>query len=157
MPENEEPRGGSRAGVRPRPSKQEAQPPVSTSIARTVTLTLEEFGRTLLEAQAVTFEVPPAAIVRQGALYFLAERGSERTATKIPHFGSSEPTPGAEGLDLVVTLDEADWVALEEEAERQQASLERLLVHTTLLLLADLESGRVAARILGEEKDGKEL
>jgi hypothetical protein len=153
MPENEEPRGGSRSGVRHRPSTQE--PPVSTSLVREVTLTLEEFGRNLLEGQAKALGVPPAAIVSEGALYFLAERGSERAATKIPRFGS-EPTPGGERLDLAVTLDAADWVALEEEAERQQAPLERLMMHATLLLLADLESGRVAARIVSENEDEKE-
>jgi hypothetical protein len=157
MPEDEEPRGGSRPGVRQRPSKQEeAQPPVSTSVVRNVTLTLEEFGRTLLEAQARTFKVPPAAIVRQGALYFLSERGSERTATKIPRF-ASERTQGGEELELAVTLDEADWAALEEEAKRQHVSLERLLVHAALLLLADLETRPVMARILDEDEDEKEL
>jgi hypothetical protein len=136
MPEDGEPRG-SRPEVRPRPSKpEEAHPPVSTSVVRKVTLTLEEFGRTLLEAQARAREVPPATIVRRGALYFLAERGSERTATKIPRF-ASEPTQGGEELELAITLDEADWAALEEEAKRQHVSLERLLVHGALLLLAE--------------------
>jgi hypothetical protein len=153
MPQNEEPRGGSRPGVRHRSSKQE--PPVSTSLVRKVTLTLEEFGRNLLDAQAKALGVAPAAIVSEGALYFLAERGSERAATKIPRFGS-EPTPGGERLDLAVTLDAADWVALEEEAERQQASLERLMVHATLLLLADLESGRVPAMMLGQNESEEE-
>jgi hypothetical protein len=122
------------------------------SLVRNVTLSLEEFGRSLVEGQARALNVPPAAIVRQGALYFLGERGSDRTATKVPRF-ACETASGDEELELAVTLDEADWVALEEEAERQDVSLERLLVHAALLLLADLESGRVAARILEDEEE----
>jgi len=127
---------------------------VSTSATRKLTLALDEFGRTSLEAQARALDVPPAAIVSQAALYLLAELGSERAATKVPRFARGAQPTGAEELELTVVLDPSDWRALEREAERQQVSLERLLVHAALLLLADLDSGRVAMRILEDgEKD----
>jgi hypothetical protein len=125
---------------------------VSTSATRKITLALDEFGRTSLEAQARALDVPAAAIVSQAALYFLAELASERAATKVPRFARGAP-PGPEELEVAVALDPTDWRALEREAERQQVSLERLLVHAALLLIADVDSGRVAMRILEDEEN----
>jgi hypothetical protein len=128
---------------------------VSTSATRNLTLALDEFGRTSLEGQARALDVPAAAIVSQAALYFLAELGRERAATKVPRF-AREAAPGGERLELTVALDPTDWRALEREAELQHVTLERLLVHAALLLLADLDSGRVAVRILEEEEEEEE-
>jgi hypothetical protein len=53
-------------------------------------------------------------------------------------------------LKRAVTLDFDDfgWSALREEAERQGVTLEELLEHAALYYLSDLDSGRVAAKIL---------
>jgi hypothetical protein len=45
-------------------------------------------------------------------------------------------------------FDEFGWTALQEEAERQGVSIEELLEHAALYYLSDLDSGRVAAKIL---------
>jgi hypothetical protein len=123
---------------------------VSTPATRQLTLALDEFGQTSLEAQADALELPPAGLVRQAALYLLAERGSGRPAVKIPRFAREQSNEAAH-VELALELDEADWRALEHEAEEQHVALERLLVHATLLLLADLDSGRIAVRILEDE------
>ena len=125
---------------------------MSTSATRNISLTLDQFGRASLETQARSLGVPLAGVVRQAALYFLAERGSDRAARRIPRFAREQPA-GADGMELALALDEADWLALADEAEEQHVTLERLLVHALFLLLADLESGRVAVRILEDDEE----
>ena len=114
-------------------------------------LPLDEFGQASLGSQARALGAPPPGIVRQAALHFLAGRGRGRIARKVPQFARDHGRAAA--IELTLDLEEADWLALEEEAERQEVSLEQLLVHATLLLLADLDSGRVAISILDEGQD----
>jgi hypothetical protein len=123
-------------------------------VRREVTLSLEQFGHTALEARAVDFDVPVSALVRQAALYYLAVRGSERTALRIPRF--AREAQGEHRMELEVELDEADWSALEVEAVHQRVPIERLLEHAVLLFLADIDSGRVAARILDDDDEDQD-
>jgi hypothetical protein len=51
-------------------------------------------------------------------------------------------------------FDQFGWASLSQEAERQGVSREELLKHAAMYYLADLDSGRVAARILrGVERE----
>ena len=121
-------------------------------VRREVTLTLEEFGRTSLETRGRTLDVPVSALVRQAALYYLAVRGSDRSAIRIPRFARERGKHVGNGrLDVTLELDEADWSALEVEAVHERVELERLIEHAALLFLADLESGRAAVRIAEED------
>ena len=49
-------------------------------------------------------------------------------------------------------MDDATWQRFKAEAEAQDVPVERLLEHAALYFVADLNSGRVTARIL--EDDG---
>jgi hypothetical protein len=120
-------------------------------VKREVTLALEEFGRTTLEDRARALAVPVSALVRQATLYYLAVRGSERTALRIPRFAREH---GAQNGPLAVSveLEEAEWSALEVEAVHQRVPLERVIEHAALLFLADIDSGRVAVRIVDDEE-----
>lgn len=123
---------------------------MSTSGTRHITLVLDRFGRASLDDQARALSLSPAGVVKRAAMYFLAERESGRSALKIPRF--AREAAGAEQVELAVALHEADWRALEDEAAKQRVALERLLVHAVLLLIADLDSGRVAVRIVEDEE-----
>ena len=61
------------------------------------------------------------------------------------------------GLPLSVTieLDDGHWHELDSAAAREGISVERLFEHAALLFLADLESGRVAARLLESAETGR--
>ena len=152
-----EPQGSAREPEQSdRPHEEEARRPASTSASRKLVLPLDEFGQTSLGSQARALGAPPPGIVRQAALHFLAGRGRGRIARKVPQFARDHGRADhgrAAAIELTLDLEEADWLALEEEAERQEVSLEQLLVHATLLLLADLDSGRVAISILDEDQD----
>jgi hypothetical protein len=56
----------------------------------------------------------------------------------------------SDGRDVEYQLDveEASWEELQDAAKREGTSTERLLEHAVLLLIADLDSGRVARRFV---------
>jgi hypothetical protein len=116
-------------------------------VRREITHALEEFGRISLEDRARALAVPVSALVRQAALYYLAVRGGERTALMIPRFARERDAPDRP-LAVTVALEEAEWGALEVEAVHQRVPIERLIEHAALLFLADIDSGRVAVRIV---------
>ncbi len=63
---------------------------------------------------------------------------------------------------LTFEMDDFGWEILKEEAERQGTSLEAIVQHALAYYIADLDSGRIASRVLplgereepGQEKPG---
>jgi hypothetical protein len=49
---------------------------------------------------------------------------------------------------ITVDFDDFGWSALREEARSQGISVEDLVAHAAMYYLSDLESGRVAAKVL---------
>jgi hypothetical protein len=116
-----------------------------------VTLHIDEFGQHALERFSRDGKGSPAKAMRMAALYYLADRGTERPAWRVPHLA-----PGSEpGQSLPVEFDEDTWRALSSEAEQQGVAPEVLALHAVLYLLADIDSGRVAG-MLEDALDGAE-
>jgi hypothetical protein len=115
-------------------------------VQRLLTLSLEEFGASTLEAEAERYSVSAAALARHAVRYYLADRDSGRMALRVPQL-SQQPARNP-ALALSVDLDPSTWRELEEEAESQQVSVERLLEHAIVYFLADLDAGRVERRML---------
>jgi hypothetical protein len=118
-------------------------------LQRLLTLSLEEFGASTLEGEAERYSVSPAELGRQAVRYYLSDRDSGRMALRVPRL--SEDPSRKPALELRLDLDPHDWLELEEEAERQQVSVERLLEHAIVYFLADLDAGRVERRMLEED------
>jgi hypothetical protein len=115
-------------------------------VQRMVTLALEEFGASRLEAEAERYSVSPAELGSHAVRYYLSDRDSGRMALRVPQL-SQEPA-GKPVLALSIDLDADIWGELEEEAQTQQVSVERLLVHAIVYFLGDLDAGRVERRML---------
>lgn len=115
---------------------------------RPVTLALDPFGRLALEAEAERCALTPAEFVQHAARHFLSARAEARTAHWIPRFRTDEV--GDSRLELELDTDDEAWREIRGEADRQRVSADRLLAHATLCLIADLDSGRVAQRMLEE-------
>jgi hypothetical protein len=115
-------------------------------VQRMVTLALEEFGASKLEAEAERYSVSPAELGSHAVRYYLSNRDSGRMALRVPQL-SKEPA-GKPVLALSIDLDTDTWRELEEEAQTQQVSVERLLVHAIVYFLGDLDAGRVERRML---------
>jgi hypothetical protein len=118
-------------------------------LQRLLLLSLEEFGASTLEAEAERYFVSPAELGRHAVRYYLSDRDSERMARNVPRL--SRDTARQPALELELDLDPDTWRELDEEAERQEVSVERLLAHAIIYFLADLDAGRVERRMLGED------
>jgi hypothetical protein len=115
-------------------------------VTRRVTLTVGHFVADTLREQARANALSPEEFVDRAARYYLSECSTGRPARKLPAFLEG----GSDGRDVRYQLDleEASWEELQAVAEREGTSTERLLEHAVLLLIADLDSGRVARRFV---------
>jgi hypothetical protein len=123
---------------------------------RELTLKLGEFSRAALEAQAHRQGLAVATLLARSAQYYLLERASDRLSARVPSVVDGD-AQAEHGLPLGVTieLDDGHWHELDSAAAREGISVERLFEHAALLFLADLESGRVAARLLESAETGR--
>jgi hypothetical protein len=115
-------------------------------LQRLLLLSLEEFGASTLEAEAERYSVTPAELGRHAVRYYLSDRDSGRMAFRVPRLPGGAPREPA--LELKLALDPDTSRELDDEAERQEVSVERLLEHAMLYFLADLDAGRVERRML---------
>jgi hypothetical protein len=98
-------------------------------------LPLDAFGREAIEDYATTHGATPSAVVRDAALYYLADSDSGRPSWRVPRFmrkGGSGPAVD----ELEIELDDDTWTAIEQEARRQEVRPELLLRHAVLYFLA---------------------
>jgi len=103
---------------------------------------LDRFGRDALDEFVRRGSGSRSAAVRTASLYYLADRESGRAAWLVPHYATA-----SDGSAVTARLDRETWQALHEEAERQNVSADDLTRHAVLYFLADLDSGRVGARL----------
>jgi hypothetical protein len=54
---------------------------------------------------------------------------------------------------LTIEFDDFGWSRIREEAERQGTSPEEVVSHAVAYYMADLDSGRIAARVLKEVEE----
>jgi hypothetical protein len=121
---------------------------------RSMTLELDEFGRSTLEAEARKHALSPEQLVGHAARYYLADRESGRPAHRVPRFPRQRP-PDETRLPVELDLESGTWRELDAESKRQGVPVERLLEHAALYLIADLDSGRVAGKLvqIGDDPD----
>jgi len=118
------------------------------AMPRDLTLPVGEFGQQALQRFARGRGRSADAAVRTAVMYYLADGDSGRAARRLPSLGEGAP----QAPSLNVTLDDATWAALAEEAEQQGVTPEALAVHAVLYLVADMDSGRLA-ELLAEAVD----
>jgi hypothetical protein len=111
---------------------------------RRIPLLLEPFGIEAIEYQALTLGLTPGEFVARAALYHLG-------AAPRPKAPSFLGEPAAEWpRTLTVALEAGAWASLEAEAFDAGVTVAQLLARASLVLAADVDSGRVAAQILAE-------
>jgi hypothetical protein len=115
-------------------------------VQRLLTLSLDEFGASTLEAEAERYSVSTTGLARHAVHYYLSDLDSGRMALRVPRLPQAGPRGPA--LELALDLDADSWNELDREAERQEVPLERLLEHAIVYFLADLDAGRVERRML---------
>jgi hypothetical protein len=111
-----------------------------------VELALDEFALEEVERLAGRLEVPRARVVARAVRYWLDELAKGRLAAR-PLVPQDERAASAPAIPMAVDLPPADWEAVRRAAEAHEVEAERVVIHAVLLLLADLDSGRLAARV----------
>jgi hypothetical protein len=112
-------------------------------MSATLTLQLGGFAGTVFDDHLQRTHSRPELLVRNAARYYLADRDAGRPSWSIRHF----VVDPSDARQLTVELDDETWDALAAEAGRQGVPPERLAEHSLLYFLADLDRGRVAARL----------
>ena len=111
-----------------------------------VELALDEFALEEVERLAGRLEVPRARVVARAVRYWLDELPKGRLAAR-PLAPQDERAASAPAIPMAVGLPPADWEAVRQAADAHEVEAERVVTHAVLLLLADLDSGRLAARV----------
>jgi hypothetical protein len=93
------------------------------------------------------------AVARQSIYYYLSNGDSGRPGWPYPRFLRDGAPPESSEVVLSLRVDGAAWERFVAEAEAQRVSPERLLRHAVLFFAADVESGRVARRLLDELRE----
>jgi hypothetical protein len=111
---------------------------------RALTLNLDDFGREALDQFVRQRRDSYSAAVRIAFLYYLSEGDEGRPAWRASRCAGDDAlaSPG-----MTVRLDEETWHDVQNEAVRQDVSPAELIRHAVLFFLADVDSGRVGARL----------
>jgi predicted DNA-binding ribbon-helix-helix protein len=128
--------------------------PGNARVAHGITLRLNKFGWESLESEAHRDDETLDDLLSRAAAYLDAELPTRRAAMLAPRF-----RPRGRGMPREIRFEVSRdcWQRLESEARRQGVSLERLLEHAAMVYLADIDSGRVANRLLGDAGEGDPL
>jgi hypothetical protein len=108
-------------------------------MTKRVRLRLDRFGKDAVEGTGSSLD----ALMSTAARYYLGDDDSGRPAWRVPRLARS----GAGGNPLEVQIDDPLHAELELEARRQAVTPDLLAEHALLYYLADLDTGRVAARL----------
>src|SRR5215211_2330034 len=90
-------------------------------------------------------------LVGLAAEYYVAERNTPRTSARAPRWLDELDDRGI--VKLEIELRGETWEALRERAREERTTVERLLEHATLQLIADIDSGRVTTRVAQDEPE----
>jgi hypothetical protein len=113
---------------------------------RRIQVALQAFGREAVEGQAERYGLSLAEFVELAAGHHISLQGSRRLVRDVPPFMRGD-SDGAT-VELELSLERDAWRALDAQAARQGVPIGRLLGHAALALAAELDSGRVAARVI---------
>ena len=110
-----------------------------------VELAFDEFAYEELERVAGRLGVPCAKLVQNAVRRWLDEERAGRLAVWPPSLGL--PAASHPAVPVAVDLAPPDWQAIQHAARSRSIEPEALVAHALLLLLADIDSGRMAARV----------
>jgi hypothetical protein len=120
-------------------------------VTESVSVRLDRFARDAVDSYARESGGSQADALRVAVSYYLADSGSGRPGWQFPQGAG----PAASGEPLPVELDDDLYGELELEARRQQLAPELLALHALMYFLADVDSGRAAARLGGAVGDAE--
>ena len=108
-----------------------------------------------LAAEALIVDGTEPALGMESALRcYLGDREADRPAWLYPSFLRGSETQRDVRVEMEVP--ESLWADFEEEATRQDVTLDQLAEHAAFYLAAEMEAGRVTERILDDPESSEE-
>jgi hypothetical protein len=119
---------------------------LAIAVKQEITIRFGQFAWPALEERAAKQEIQLEELIALALSYYESELDSGRAATTVPRFRRA-PEP-RETRTLEIEIDERCMQRIHQEARRRRVPWERVCEHAALLLLADLDAGRVAERVV---------
>ena len=114
---------------------------------RLVTVRLSEFACVAIANEGDADDHTPTRVT--GAIRcYLNDRESSGPGWAYPSF-LRDTEPGKE-VELRLSVEDELWRALDQEAQRQGVSVQKMVAHAVLYVAAEVNAGRVTRRILDE-------
>lgn len=115
---------------------------------RSITIRLGELAwRALAGEEEGGARFVPGRLVRAIHTY-LRDKGSDRPGWRYPRFArDAAPT---QAIEVRMELREELWQCLQAESQRQGITVEQLVNHAALYVVAEIDSGRATMRILDD-------
>jgi hypothetical protein len=117
------------------------------AVTRDVELALGGFAGSALLTQAERHGLTPNELVALAAEHYAGELATPRMASRLPQVLAGDEA--RDRLKFHVELRPETWRVLERHARDEGASVELVLEHAALQLVADLDAGRAVARVAG--------
>lgn len=110
---------------------------------KSVNVRLDRFGHEALEEHTAATGASEADALDIAVRYYLGDADSGRVAWKVPR----KTTRADPADELELELDDDLHAELRRESRRQHVSPDMLAMHALMYYLADIDSGRAAARL----------
>ena len=108
-----------------------------------VNVRLDRFGQEALDEYMRATGVSEAGAFDVAVRYYLGDADSGRVSWKVPR----KTTQAAPADEIELQLEDGLHAELRRESRRQQVTPDLLAMHALMYYLADLDSGRAAARL----------
>ncbi len=115
-------------------------------MTRSVTVHLSEFVCSVVAGEGAESREHLAEKVVDAIRCYLGDRGTYGPGWAYPRFLREEEHP--EEVALQLEIDSELWDLLEEEAERQGVSPQKMVSHASLYVAGEVDAGRATRRIL---------
>ncbi|HEV7400615.1 MAG TPA: hypothetical protein VGN84_10150 [Solirubrobacterales bacterium] len=115
-------------------------------MSRSVTVHLSEFACSVVGGEGNEDREHLAEKVVDAIRCYLGDRGTYGPGWAYPRFLREEEYP--EEVALQLKIDSELWDLLEEEAERQGVSPQKMVTHASLYVAGEVDAGRATRRIL---------
>jgi hypothetical protein len=117
-------------------------------MSRSVTVRLSEFACSVVVGEEAGSREHLAEKVVDAIRCYLGDRGTYGPGWAYPRFLREEEYP--EEVAVQLEIDGELWDLLEEEAERQGVSPQKMVTHASLYVAGKVDAGRANRRILGD-------
>src|SRR5689334_10795871 len=121
---------------------------------RSITVRIGVFASSTLAGKPGNGALPAPEDVVRAIRFYLDDESRDVPGWAYPGFLHDRPR--GDQLELELELEDSLWHSLREEAASQGVEVERLLEHATLYYAAELDAGRVTARILEDLEEEPE-